>query len=430
MLQHSASAVYLPRRPRDSSLGPRTFSSTSIGGDPTCKTVHGVPLQTSLTASTSGRMGLSDEETCSRSDSSSSRTALMHRASSFLASRRGSSEAFEDALETLDPPQTAADLSNDYSSYAFTVKAPASDVPGSQAGGAPTRASPRGTQEEESIKVEAPLSNRETEKPATGSNKTSISSGGGRSAATGGGCEMVGEGGSAGDAHGSHRSHISHASEQGSSSKQHKKGHRKQQEEPFPTAPVVSDSMRSSRDLASASEREEGGFPAFSGPHKNPSAATDKREETEETSFPRATSQETRRMHVPRRAIGRYSSVPAFSASDRVRIDRFKEGLPECLSTQEAIKKQRRATAQEGCMHRRDAGTPFGIGPSGLSCTNELGEAVDWRSLLDAAGLGEMRDEEITLEAEELHAKLQEFAPRSGPGWCFTLLSCLWQWRM
>lgn len=65
-----------------------------------------------------------------------------------------------------------------------------------------------------------------------------------------------------------------------------------------------------------------------------------------------------------------------------------------------------------------------------FDATPDLGESVDWRSLLDAAGLGDVVDDEITLEADELHAKLQEFAPRSGPSWCLALLGCLWQWRL
>lgn len=81
-------------------------------------------------------------------------------------------------------------------------------------------------------------------------------------------------------------------------------------------------------------------------------------------------------------------------------------------------------------MRRREVGLPAAFGASALDCSTDLGEPVDWRSLLDAAGLGDVREDEITLEAEELHAKLQEFAPRSGPGWCLALLGCLWQWRM
>ncbi|CDJ31299.1 uncharacterized protein EMH_0008650 [Eimeria mitis] len=485
MLQHSASAVYLPRRPRDSSLGPRTFSSTSIGADPTCKAAHGVPLQTSLTSSTSTRLahptsvncdialgppqqfddrvvrveaaalqgyadlsrqarpaartaavGLSDEETCSRSDSSSCRNALMHRASSFLASRRGSSEAFEDALESLDPPHPSVDLNNDYSSYAFVLKGPPSDAPAGQAGSPPRTSHQR--VHAELPRTKAATTNGDTRKTLVCSNTTSMPSSSSRS---------NGSNGEEGAKRGARsavpeRPLISprptpHADVDGGEPQQHKEGKgREEQQERSTAAEAAAESVRSSRcrqegrrGAAAISERQEG-LLAPCGSVKSSSAGTDQRADGGGNPFPRAASQDGRRLNVPRRAIGRYSSVPAFSAADRVRIDRFKEGLPECLSTQEAINKQRRQAAEEERIRRGGAGLPSSVRPSPLDCTTEFGEAVDWRSLLDAAGLGDVGEDEITLEAEELHAKLQEFAPRTGPSWCLSLLGCLWQWRM
>ncbi|CDJ59326.1 hypothetical protein, conserved [Eimeria maxima] len=430
MLQHSASAVYLPRRPRDSSLGPRTFSTTSIGGSPSSKTVHGVPLQTSLTSSTSTRLGLSDEETCSRSDASSCRTALMHRASSFLASRRGSSEAFEDALESLDPPHPSDELNNDYSSYAFALKAPPSDAARSQAG-SPPRASVQKVRAE-ALKQQAASPSRDVRRTLICYKTSSMPSSSGRSSGNNREEEAVEEA----------REKVGESlvstitpqpNTQGGASQQSKKDKGKaKQKERSAAAATVAETVTSSRCFAeghSAASERDTGFSAFSRSPKSSSAPTAHRKDVGGAHATRAASQEARRVEVPRRAIGRYSSVPAFSAADRVRIDRFKEGLPECLSTQEAIKKQRKATEEER-MRRREVGLPAAFGASALDCSTDLGEPVDWRSLLDAAGLGDVREDEITLEAEELHAKLQEFAPRSGPGWCLALLGCLWQWRM
>lgn len=68
--------------------------------------------------------------------------------------------------------------------------------------------------------------------------------------------------------------------------------------------------------------------------------------------------------------------------------------------------------------------------PTALGSSCELPEPVDWRSLLNAAGLGDVADEEITLEAEELQAKLDTYAPKSRFSWCAALWGCFWQWKM
>lgn len=99
----------------------------------------------------------------------------------------------------------------------------------------------------------------------------------------------------------------------------------------------------------------------------------------------------------------------------------LQEGVQKSLSTQEALRLQR----EQDQRRRRDIFTR----PSPYECTTDLSEVVDWRSLLNAAGLGDVADEDIILEGEELQAKLDEYAPKSRFTWCAALWSCLWQRR-
>lgn len=256
----------------------------------------------------------------------------MQRASSFLASRRGSSEAFEDALESLDPPHPSADLSNDYSAYAFALKAPLSEALASQAE-SPTRAFPtRAHAEPLKAQTEAPT--RAARKTLLCYNTASMPRSSGKR--TGGSREAGSEREAcAATSEPALSSPTPHPALQSSESQLQGegKGKGRQQESSAATAAAAAaaHTASSSRCLergrpTAAAEREEGSF-ASSGSPTSPSEATGKQKDAGGAPIPRAASQETRRVDVPRRAIGRYSSVPAFSAADRVRIDRFKVRL-------------------------------------------------------------------------------------------------------
>ncbi|CDJ65375.1 hypothetical protein, conserved [Eimeria necatrix] len=419
MLHHSASAVCLPGRQQGSPLGSRTFSTSSIGGNRGNKIPHGTNLETSFVSSSSTRLGVSDEDTCSRSDASSCPTAHMQPACSFMVSRRGSAEAFEDALESFDASQTSPGFTADYSSFVFTGKLPLRGGRHNQSGTASSIASLK-SKAVEFPKEEAAAQAHE----ASGcSNSAGVSTGSSSRVGRDSTAREVLRGSLV-------RSPAPRLkAESGTARQPHYQAQKQQQKLPMKQGaeglPVI-DSRKveeSRRSARAASECQRGSVASPHCTYHSVSSSSEGKSARCPSSV--AASQGLSGVEKPRRAIGRYSSVPAFSAADRLRIDRFKEGLPQCLSTQEAILKQQGA-AEKKILSGRSGELSTAV----FDATPDLGESVDWRSLLDAAGLGDVVDDEITLEADELHAKLQEFAPRSGPSWCLALLGCLWQWRL
>lgn len=106
-----------------------------------------------------------------------------------------------------------------------------------------------------------------------------------------------------------------------------------------------------------------------------------------------------------------------------VHVMPLQEDLPQSLSAQEALKMQK---------DREDLKTGEGAlksDPFECARANDLTEPIDWRSLLNAAGLGDLPDEEITIEAEELQARLDQYAPRSPFTICGVPWECLLRWK-
>lgn len=95
------------------------------------------------------------------------------------------------------------------------------------------------------------------------------------------------------------------------------------------------------------------------------------------------------------------------------------EGLPKSMSAQEALK------FKEDTLKKQQP--VWGANP--FESSAELPESVDWRTLLNAAGLADVADEDIKLEAEELQSKIDAYVPKSRFTWCSALLSCLWPMR-
>lgn len=115
------------------------------------------------------------------------------------------------------------------------------------------------------------------------------------------------------------------------------------------------------------------------------------------------------------------SVLGANSLDTCVRVMPLQEDLPQSLSAQEAL------TMQKDREEPRTGETALKLDP--FECATDLKEPIDWRSLLNAAGLGDLPDEEITLEAEELQARLDQYAPRAPFTICGVPWKCLLQWK-
>ncbi|OEH79747.1 hypothetical protein cyc_02379 [Cyclospora cayetanensis] len=352
---------------------------------------------------TSAPVGLSDEETCSSSDSGSSPAPRLQRSLSSMGSRKVSTEAFEDAIESVDfnlSPRTQFEAH--YSAFSYNLRMPRPVASRNEAksslvtrnAGPPVTGAPGSN----------PFARKFTSSTPFLENRNKLGSGGAAFPKCMSSDILPYQPGEVG------------AAQQLKTIEEGTCVRRGSHRERF--VPKVTESCGFRR--ASADHAEKKRYAAAQSRDRKSNASSDLQNVTAAAS--KALSQETCSIRAKNSTISRYVSLPAFSAADRKRINLFKEGLPQSLSTQEALRRKEERVfdkSEEKAVLPR----PIGDGP-------DLMDPVDWRSLLNAAGLGDIADEDITLEAEELQARLDEYAPRSPVSWCTALLGCLWQWRL
>ncbi|KAL8453109.1 hypothetical protein Emed_000979 [Eimeria media] len=399
MLHHSASAACLTSPRRGYPMGSRTYSSVHIEDDEHKGTTRS-SLRLSKGASSFSRTGMSDEETCAASDEGLQSQTHLCRITSSNGSRRPSAESFEDAVESF--PKEAAPFSPYeadacYSSFAFNMR-PAEDLantsprskwsdvepPLKYASSSPRRARPS-----------SPLRFRRDQRSYAPASQTDASLNTGAL--------------------------VEHERKEDVSSLN-------QKDETVAPPPSTLNTARSIKTPRSARQETLGGCERVKS--SRPDQGQQRRargsrplEEgpLETTELPRSATREASLAGRRKTAINRYASVPAYSAADQMRINQFKEGLPKALSAQEALKLQREREERR----RRDEELLRGPGPFELS--SDLAQPVDWKSLLNAAGLGDVADGDIALEAEELQAKLDQYAPRTPFSWCAAFWRCFCQ---
>lgn len=235
-----------------------------------------------------------------------------------MVSRRGSAEAFEDALESFDASQTSPGFTADYSSFVFTGKLPLRGGRHNQSGTASSIASLK-SKAVEFPKEEAAAQAHE----ASGcSNSAGVSTGSSSRVGRDSTAREVLRGSLV-------RSPAPRLkAESGTARQPHYQAQKQQQKLPMKQGaeglPVI-DSRKveeSRRSARAASECQRGSVASPHCTYHSVSSSSEGKSARCPSSV--AASQGLSGVEKPRRAIGRYSSVPAFSAADRLRIDRFK----------------------------------------------------------------------------------------------------------
>ncbi|KAL8428216.1 hypothetical protein Efla_005318 [Eimeria flavescens] len=359
----STSATRFRGRKQRHSVGSRAFSSAVVGG------LSGSRLHPSKGLSSCSGTGVSDEETCATSDAGVQSQSQLFRIGSCSDSRRPSADSFEDALECMGREEGGPlfqGVDSCYSSFAFSLRGLGA---GSSREDEPRASTARQPPQAEVRDLPPFLTSRQLDRPARLPRSQ-------RSYAPAASLGRQAEEGSRGE-------------------------DRQQQQDASSAAALAVSSPRGGGETAAAAVA---------------AAADDKGQQTRSSrqarkeqrplsprGLPRSATRDPSLVGRKKPAISRYASVPAFSAADQLRIDRFKAGLPRSLSTQEALRQQR-----EGQLERQREEPLLDGQQSLLEMSSDLGHPVDWRSLLNAAGLGDVAHGEIALEAEELQAKIDQ----------------------
>ncbi|KAL8442530.1 hypothetical protein Emag_006403 [Eimeria magna] len=389
MLHHSASAICLTSPRQGHPMASRTYSSVHIEGE--SEGTRG-SLHLSKKASSFSRAGMSDEETCAASDEGLQSQTHLCRITSSNGSRRPSAESFEDAVESFHKEAHFSPYEADacYSSFAFNLRA-AEDVEGTSL-------------RSKWLDVEPPLKNSSSPRPARASSPLRFRR------------DQRSYAPASRNDGALKKSALEHEGKEDLSAYQ-KDGRAAPPASALNTSRSIGtprpasqetlccDRVKSSRPDQAQQRRARAITPLEAGP-------------LETSELPRSSTREASLAGRKKTAINRYASVPAYSAADQLRINQFKEGLPKAMSPQEALKLQQEREERR----RRDEELLRGPGPFELS--SDLAQPVDWKSLLNAAGLGDVADGDIALEAEELQAKLDQYAPRAPFSWCAALWKC------
>ncbi|KAL8275826.1 hypothetical protein Esti_000389 [Eimeria stiedai] len=339
---------------------------------------------------------MSDEETCAASDEGFQSQTHLCRITSSTSSRRPSAESFEDAVESFpkEAPFSPYEADACYSSFAFNLRA-VEDREGT---------SPRSKWSEPEpplIYSSSPRSGRASTNPRSRRDQRSYAP----------------------------ASQNAGALKRSTSVEQERKEDLPLQLKDRTVAPPSS-TLNTSRDTKTPRTPRQETPRCDTVKSSHPDKAQQWRSRSirplearplETTELPRSATREASLAGRKKTAINRYASVPAYSAADQLRISQFKEGLPKALSPQEALKLQQEREERR----RRDEELLRGPGPFELS--SDLAQPVDWKSLLNAAGLGDVANGDIALEAEELQAKLDQYAPRTPFSWCAAFWRCFCQ---
>ncbi|KAL8433552.1 hypothetical protein ACSSS7_003843 [Eimeria intestinalis] len=384
MLHHSASAACLTSPRRGYPMASRTYSSLHIEGEPKGTRSS---MRLSKGASSVSRTGMmSDEETCAASDEGLLSQAHLCRVTSSIGSRRPSAESFEDAVESFPKEAPFAPHVADacYSSFAFSFRA--------VEGGEGTSPRPRWREPEPALRyASSPRLARASTPPRSRRDQRSYAPASQNDAALKKSMSVEQE----------RRTDLS-----------------LQQDDtmvaPPPSTLNTSRSTTTPRTAREATPRTPKVESSRANQAQQRRARGSRRLDApplERTDLPRSATRETSLAGRKKTAINRYASVPAYSVADQLRVNEFKEGLPKAMTPQEALKLQREREERR----RRDEELLRGPGPFDMS--SDLAQPVDWKSLLNAAGLGDVADGDIALEAEELQAKLDQYAPRTPFSW-------------